>query len=251
MIGISTRNSSFKRSTLSSFVLGAALALGTAAFVASPVMAQNAFTEKKEERKAKRAAEAENKQANSDESMKKSDGKLKIGDAAPAFELKDTDGKTVKLEDFKGKVVVLEWYNPECPFVVKQHKLNQTMKNLHQEFSSKNVVFLAINSSAEGKQGYGLELNKKMKTEYKIEYPVLLDSDGKVGKLYGAQRTPHMYVINTEGKLAYMGAIDNNESTTKAGDKNYVKLAVDSVLAGKPVETATTKPYGCTVKYAK
>lgn len=175
----------------------------------------------------------------------------KVGDTAPAFELKDTDGNAVKLADFKGKVVVLEWFNPECPFIVKHHKVNTTFNTLHQEYNTKNVVFLAINSSSEGKQGHGKDLNKKMKTDYKMEYPILIDESGEVGHMYGAKTTPHCFVIDTTGKIVYAGAIDNDTSPTKAGDKNYVKMALDEVLAGKAVSTSETKPYGCSVKYAK
>lgn len=180
-----------------------------------------------------------------------SEASAKIGQPAPAFELTDTDGKTVKLEDYKGKVVVLEWYNPECPFIVKHHKTNKTFNTLNTEYSSKGVVFLAINSSAKGMEGAGKELNAKMKKEFGLEYPVLLDEAGTVGRAYGAQRTPQVFVIDKAGTLAYKGAIDNNDDRSKAGDKNYVKAALDEILAGKPVSNAETKPYGCSVKYAK
>lgn len=178
---------------------------------------------------------------------------VKVGDAAPAFTLKDTDGKEHTLAELKGKVVVLEWFNPECPFIVKHHseaKKNMTFNKLYDDYNSKGVVFLAINSSAAGKQGNGLELNKKMKTEYKLPYPILLDESGDVGHAYGAKTTPHCFVINAEGKVAYMGAIDNNKNIDKAGDKNYVKAALDEILAGKPVTEATTASYGCGVKYS-
>jgi peroxiredoxin len=173
-----------------------------------------------------------------------------VGSMAPAFELKDTDGNTVKLSDFKGKVVVIEWFNPECPFIVKHHKTFTTFNTLHDDYKSRDVVFLAINSSAKDKQGYGLDLNKTKKTEYKMSYPILLDESGQTGKAYGAKTTPHVFVIDTEGKIAYNGAIDNNDNPNKAGDKNYVKMALDEVLAKKPVTTSSTKPYGCGVKYA-
>lgn len=173
-----------------------------------------------------------------------------VGSAAPAFTLTDTDGKTVNLSDFKGKIVVIEWFNPDCPFIVKHHKVNTTFNDLVTEYNSKNVVFLAINSSADGKQGAGKEHNAKMKTEYKMSYPILLDTDGKVGKAYGAKTTPHVFIIGTDGNIAYNGAIDNNTDAKKAGDKNYAKLALDEMLAGKAVSTTETKPYGCSVKFA-
>ena len=176
----------------------------------------------------------------------------KVGDMAPAFTLTCTEGKTHNLSDFKGKIVVLEWYNPECPFIVKHHaesKKNMTFNKLHEEYNSKGVVFLAINSSAAGKQGNGLELNKKMKEEYKLPFPVLLDESGATGRAYGAKTTPHCFVINAEGKIVYAGAIDNNKNVDKGGDKNYVKMALDETIAGKAVTEATTAPYGCSVKY--
>lgn len=175
---------------------------------------------------------------------------VEIGQAAPDFTLTDLDGKTVKLSDHKGKIVVLEWYNPGCPFIVKHHKTLTTFNDLYNEFHSKDVVFLAINSSAKGKQGHGAELNKKAKEEFKLPFPVLVDEDGTVGKSYGAKTTPHCYIVNKDGTLAYNGAIDNNTSPDKAGDKNYVKEALNQLIRGETVTEATTKPYGCSVKYA-
>jgi peroxiredoxin len=175
----------------------------------------------------------------------------KVGDVAPAFSLMDTDGKTVKLEDYKGKVVVLEWFNAECPFSgIKHHKEHQTFNTLHEEYNTKGVVFLAICSSASGQQGYGKDFNAKAKTDLKVPYPILLDETGATGHAYGATNTPHCFVIGTDGKLAYAGAIDNERAQDKVGDKNYVKMALDNVLAGKAADPATTRPYGCPVKFA-
>jgi peroxiredoxin len=173
----------------------------------------------------------------------------KVGEKAPGFTLTDTDGKTHNLSDFQGKVVVLEWFNPECPFVVKHHAKNTTMIDLANEFVGDEVVWVAINSGAPGKQGAGLELNKKMKSEWNISYPILLDESGQVGKMYGAKTTPHMYIIGKDGSLQYAGAIDNNPSATTLGDVNFVRQALEEVLAGETVTTAETKPYGCSVKY--
>ncbi len=173
----------------------------------------------------------------------------KVGEKAPGFTLTDTDGKTHNLSDFEGKVVVLEWFNPECPFVVKHHAKNSTMADLSNEFVGDEVVWVAINSGAPGKQGSGLELNKKMKSEWKISYPILLDESGQVGKMYGAKTSPHMYIIDKDGTLKYQGAIDNNPSATTLGDVNFVEQALNEVLAGETVTTAETKPYGCSVKY--
>lgn len=190
------------------------------------------------------------KEHKKDEKKEEKSMTAKIGETAPAFTLNDVDGKAVNLADYKGKIVVLEWFNPECPFILKHHKVNTTFNTLHEQYSSKNVVFLAINSSAEGKQGYGAKLNKEKAAEFKMAYPILMDSDGKVGKMYGAKTTPHVFVIGTDGKLAYEGAIDNDKNITKPGNVSYVKEALDAIIAGKKVEKTQTEPYGCGVKYA-
>lgn len=173
----------------------------------------------------------------------------KVGEKAPNFALTDTEGKTVNLSDYEGKVVVLEWFNPGCPFVVKHHEKFTTMTDLASEFVAKDVVWLAINSGAPGKEGHGLELNKQKKADWHINYPILIDESGEVGKMYGAKTTPHMYVIDKDGTLKYAGAIDNNPSATKLGDVNYVRQALNEVLAGETVTTPETRPYGCSVKY--
>ncbi len=194
--------------------------------------------EKKAEKKAEKHADAKG---------------VKVGDTAPAFNVTDTDGKTVKLEDFKGKTVVLFWFNPECPGITMHFsKETMTFNKLHQEYNSKGVQLLAVNSGAAGKEGSGKDLNAKMKADWKMEYPILLDETGAMGKAFGATNTPHVFIINAEGKIAYKGAIDNGDFRSgKVGDKNYAKNALDSILAGKAVENAETKPYGCAVKYGK
>lgn len=173
----------------------------------------------------------------------------KIGEKAPNFTLTDTDGKQHSLSDFAGKVVVLEWFNPGCPFVVKHHEKNKTMADLAAEFGAKDVVWVAINSGAPGKQGHGLELNKKFKKDWGINYPILLDEPGEVGKMYGARTTPQMYIIDKDGVLRYNGAIDNDPSAATLGSVNYVRQALNEVLAGETVTTPETRPYGCSVKY--
>ena len=175
------------------------------------------------------------------------------GAAAPDFTLTDTSGASHKLSDFKGKTVVLEWVNHGCPFVVK-HYSKGNMQGLQADYTGKGVVWLSICSSAEGKQGYNTaEGWQKLNAEKGGKATaILLDPEGTVGKLYGAKTTPHMYVINAEGTLVYQGAIDDKPSTDSddiPGAKNYVKAALDEVLAGKPVTTGQTKPYGCGVKY--
>ena len=179
---------------------------------------------------------------------------LKVGAEAPTFTLKDTAGKTHSLSDYKGKFVVLEWFNEGCPFV-KKHYTSGNMQKLQQEYTGKDVVWLSINSSAPGEQGHvTAETAPKTISEWKMNATkILLDHDGKVGKLYGAKTTPHMFVIDKEGKLVYQGAIDS-KATPNTADladaENYVKVALDNSMAGKPVSNTSTKPYGCSVKYA-
>jgi peroxiredoxin len=174
-----------------------------------------------------------------------------VGKPAPDFALKDTDGEEHKLSDYTkaGKTVVLEWFNPDCPFVKKHHVTFNTMASLQSEMKAKGVVWLAINSGAPGKQGAGLERNQKAKAEFKIDYPILLDEAGKVGRMYGAKTTPHMYVIGADGTLLYKGAIDSDKSPSKAGETVYVRAALTQHLAGEKVGTTQTESYGCSVKY--
>ncbi len=176
-------------------------------------------------------------------------GVVNIGQAAPAFELKDTDGNTVKLADLKGKIVVLEWFNPECPYVKKHHVDNKTMVNTYNKFKDKGIVWLAINSGAAGKEGAGQEASAAAKKDWKLPYAVLLDESGKTGKAYGSKNTPTMFVIDATGNLAYMGAIDNDNSAKKLGTINYVEQALTQVLAKETVSSPVTKAYGCGVKY--
>jgi peroxiredoxin len=176
-----------------------------------------------------------------------------VGKAAPDFTLTDTAGKTHSLSAFKGKVVVLEWTNPDCPFV-KKHYDAGNMQNLQKTWTGKDVVWLAVNSSAPGKQGNfpAEKWTSLMKEKNAAPTAVLLDADGKAGKLYGAKTTPHMFVIDQAGLLVYDGAIDDKPSPDPASlkdAKNYISAALESTLAGKPVETPSTKPYGCSVKY--
>lgn len=181
----------------------------------------------------------------------KSQAMAKIGSAAPDFDLVDTDGKHHKLSDYtsKGKIVVIEWFNSGCPFVVRHHEKATTMKDAAKKYEGKNVVWLAVNSSAAGKEGHGLDTDARK--NWKIAYPVLNDEAGKVGHLYGAKTTPHMFIVDSKGMLVYAGAIDNDPKGDMAMDKkvNYVSQALDEVIAGKPVSQAETKAYGCSVKY--
>jgi peroxiredoxin len=178
-----------------------------------------------------------------------------VGDKAPDFTLKSAAGKDVSLADFKGKVVVLEWTNSGCPFVHK-HYDSGNMQKLQKEAAAKGVVWLSICSSAPGKQGNitGEDATKLIAANGASPTAYLFDGDGKVGQLYGAKRTPEMYVINKDGVLAYHGAIDDKKSPDPAdiaGAKNYVAAALDELLAGKPVSTPKTEAYGCSVKYGE
>src|SRR4029077_6512056 len=176
-----------------------------------------------------------------------------VGSAAPDFSLPDAKGQTHSVTQYKGKTVVLEWFNPECPFV-KKHYGSDNMQKLQKEFTDKGVVWFTIDSSAEGKEGYiSPEQADKIMTQWKThQTALLLDPDGVAGKAYGAKNTPDMIVINPEGKIVYEGAIDSKASPNPAdipSSTNYVKSALDESLAGKPVSNAQTKPYGCSVKY--
>ena len=177
----------------------------------------------------------------------------KVGEIAPNFKLKAHNGKTYSLSDFKGKHVVLEWFNKDCPFV-KKHYGSNNMQKLQKEYSKKGVVWLTVVSSAPRKQGFLTpEMAKKTKYEQGSKaFAILLDSDGKVGKAYSAKATPHMYVIGPDGKFVYTGAIDSTPSTDAddiKDSKNYVQMALDDSLAGKEVKIKRSKAYGCGVKY--
>lgn len=177
-----------------------------------------------------------------------------LGQPAPDFELPDLDGKRVKLSDFKGKTVVLEWFNPGCPFVKASHTKG-SLVDTASRYQAEGVVWLAINSGAPGKQGAGREANVAARDQYGMKHPILLDESGTVGKLYGAKTTPHMFVISPAGILVYRGAIDNSpdgEGESPKDDKliKYVEEALAAVKEGRPVTHADTEPYGCSVKYA-
>jgi peroxiredoxin len=176
-----------------------------------------------------------------------------VGKAAPEFSLTDTSGKKVKLSDFKGKLVVLEWFNPDCPFVKYAHG-DGPLKDMAAQQAAKGVVWLAINSSAAGKQGHGVQRNATARTDWKLGHSILLDDNGHVGRSYGATNTPHMFVIDKKGVLVYAGALDNapfGEVKGGGADKiPYVVNALDALRAGKPIAVAKTPAYGCSVKYA-
>ncbi len=174
-----------------------------------------------------------------------------LGQPAPDFTLTDFNGEEHTLSEYtaKGKVVVLEWFSPDCPFVKKHYRDDtKTMIKIQDEVKDR-VVWLRINSGREGHPSTGVEVNKQIAQEWGITTPILLDGSGEVGMAYGAKHTPEMYVINTDGVLVYHGAIDNRPKADKPGDENYVREALNEVLAGEPVTTPETKAYGCGVKY--
>jgi peroxiredoxin len=179
---------------------------------------------------------------------------VKVGEAAPDFTATDSNGKTVKLSDYKGKIVVLEWTSNECPFVQKFYQAGD-MPKFQKAAAEKGVVWLSVDSSAEGKPGFldGAAANKWY-FEEKGAAPAafLIDKTGEIGRAYDAQTTPHMFVIDKEGKVAYAGAIDSKPSVDQAdiaGATNYVMLAIDDLNAGRLVSIAPTKSYGCSIKY--
>ena len=178
----------------------------------------------------------------------------RIGAPAPAFSLTDSNGKSVSLADFKGKTVVLEWTNHDCPYV-RKHYGGHNMQALQKKWTGQGVVWLTLISSMPGSQGYvtGPEANKLTAERGAAPSAVLFDPAGTVGHAYGAQTTPHMYVITGDGKLVYMGGIDD-KPTTRLEDlktaKNFVDQALGEVTQGKPVSVTTARPYGCSIKYS-
>jgi len=177
-----------------------------------------------------------------------------VGKPAPDFTLADLDGKEVKLSSFKGKVVVLEWFNPGCPFVKRSHG-TASLKDAASRHTKNGIVWLAINSSAKGKEGNGAAANRAAAEKWGMTHPILLDESGAVGKKYGATNTPHMFVVDAGGTLVYKGAIDNSpdgegQSAPDGKLVGYVDEALAAIAAGKPVSTAETKAYGCGVKYS-
>lgn len=176
-----------------------------------------------------------------------------VGQPAPAFSVADQSGKTRSLSEFAGKTVVLEWHNPECPFVQKYYEPG-AMQKLQADARKSGVVWLTVNSGAAGKQGHmsAADASAYMKREGMASAAYLLDASGTMGKAYGARTTPNMFVISPTGTLVYAGAIDSLPTADPADiarAENYVTTALADVAAGKPVDPASTRPYGCSVKY--
>ncbi|MHC4692353.1 MAG: redoxin domain-containing protein [Planctomycetota bacterium] len=171
-----------------------------------------------------------------------------IARKAPDFTLNSFDGNTINLSDYKGKIVVLEWFNFECPFVMRHYGSKPTMINLAKKYRDRNVVWFAVNSTSHTTPEENMEFAEK----HKLPYPILDDRSGMVGRAYGAKTTPHMYVIDTRGSIAYQGAIDNDERGRKIqGVINYVDKALAELTGDKEVSTTDTMPYGRAVKYAR
>jgi peroxiredoxin len=177
-----------------------------------------------------------------------------VGQAAPAFSVSDASGKAVSLADFKGKTVVLEWVNPECPYV-RKHYDSANMQATQKAATAKGVVWLSVNSTHASHYDFKKPAEMLAWTQKQGAAPsaTLMDGDGRIGRAYGARTTPHMYVINAQGTLVYAGGIDDKPSSNPADvktAKNLVNAALADVLAGKPVAQPVTRPYGCSVKYA-
>ena len=177
-----------------------------------------------------------------------------VGQPAPAFTAQDASGKTVSLADFKGKHVVLEWVNPGCPYVVK-HYGSANMQGTQKEATAKGVVWLSVNSTAADHGDYKAPaaMAQWMQQQKAAPTATLIDADGKVGRAYGARTTPHLYIVDPKGTLVYAGGIDNKPTANPADvatATNHVKVALAETLDGKPVSQATTRPYGCSIKYS-
>jgi len=175
------------------------------------------------------------------------------GQAAPDFSVTDSTGKAVHLSDYKGKFVVLEWTNPECPFV-RKHYDSANMQTLQKEWGAKDVVWLSVNSTSRSSFEYktGAQMNSWMQSQGAAQKAVLIDGDSATGRQYAAKTTPHMFVVDPKGQIVYAGAIDDKRSARPEDVKtstNYVRLALAEAMAGKPVSTPNTTPYGCSVKY--
>ena len=176
-----------------------------------------------------------------------------VGSAAPEFSAPDANGKTQSLSEYKGKYVVLEWFNPECPFV-KKHYGSDNMQKLQAEYTGKGVVWLTIDSNAPGSEGsITADQAKKIMDSWKTKQTALvLDPESKIAKLYGAKNTPNMVIVGPDGKIVYEGAIDSKATPNPADiptSTNYVKAALDEALTGKSVSNAQTRPYGCHITY--
>ena len=169
---------------------------------------------------------------------------------APDFKLKDTSGKIHTLSQYKGKIVVLEFFNPDCPFIKRAHQ-NTDFKTLIRKAKAEGVIWLGVNSNAAGKQGAALDRNRKGITALGIEFPILLNPKGDVGKAYNATRTPEVVLIGREGTIEYQGAVDSSGGSNHARQavQPFLKIALKQYQSGQPVTAKKTKPWGCSIKY--
>jgi peroxiredoxin len=175
---------------------------------------------------------------------------LTVGQVAPDFTLPDLDGGAVTLSAYRGKTVVLEWFNPGCPYVKDAHDPGGALDGLAAKAVADGVVWLAINSGAPGKQGHDVAENLQAKAAWAMAHPILRDENGSVGKAFGAATTPHVFVIDGQGVVQYEGAVDNQPMRQATGDKlPYLERALADLKAGNAVRTPRTKPWGCSVKY--
>ncbi|MEM7018933.1 MAG: thioredoxin family protein [Pseudomonadota bacterium] len=178
---------------------------------------------------------------------------VSVGAPAPDFSGMDSNGKTHKLSDYQGKTVVLEWTNHDCPYVVK-HYSSGNMQSTQKDLTEKDVVWLTVISSSPGTQGHvsAEKANELTTSRGAVPSAVILDESGDIGRLYGAKTTPHMYIVDEAGQLVYMGGMDDKPSPSKSsleGATNYVRVAMTEMAEGKPITSAVTRPYGCSVKY--
>jgi peroxiredoxin len=237
-----------KRLMVSAAAAALALVIGV-----SPAMAQEKKPEAPKDQPKQEAPKADAPKHDKDKKDKKSDvAEIKAGDAAPTFKLTDTTGKEWNLSELtkEGKIVVLQWFNPECPYVKKHYNgEHKTFNDMAAKYKGKNVVLLAVNSGPKDGPGTGQERNTKAAKDWNMNYPILLDETQSVGRSYGSKNTPNMVVIGKDGKVAYTGAIDDNDGPDKPGTTNYVTKAVDELLAGTSVSNSKTKPYGCHISY--
>lgn len=233
-------------------VILAALAISGVTFVASacssaPAPATSAALRSNDQEKAPEKQDKKDEKPKPDEKKDEKAASVEIGKAAPDFSLTDLDGKTVKLADYKGKLVVLEWFSPKCPMCVWAYGEGGPLRELPEKLMKDGVVWLAINSEDPANEAAKIEVNKKFLEDNKAKVSVLLDPSGATGKAYGAKTTPHMMVIDEKGVLRYRGALDNAPAG-KLADKetkvNYVQQALDELKAGKAVSKPETKSYG-------
>jgi len=177
---------------------------------------------------------------------------VQVGQPAPNFVLEDTTGEQIRLSDYLGRVVVLEWFNPGCPFVKEVHQSGRMPTSANRALSQ-DVVWLAVNSGAANRQGAGLATNQTARNEFDIGYPILLDEPGVVGRAYGAKTTPQMFVIDATGTIIYAGAFDNQPMGELDGEhyRNHVDSALDENRLGQTISQPVVKPWGCSVKYAQ